>query len=104
MRLRQIVGEGEVHARAVLLGARTHRLGAEAQHGAQVERRLVDLELPSFDLGKVQDVVDQAEQAVGRAADDLHVLGLLVGEVGHAEQLAHTDHAVHGRADSASTA
>ena len=39
---------------------------------------MVELQLAGFDLGKVENVVEQRQQRVGRALDMLQVLALLV--------------------------
>ena len=65
----------------------------------QVEMDLLQLELPGFDLGEVQDVVDQPEERLGGRPDRVREPSLLRRELRAQEELGHPDHAVHGRAD-----
>ena len=46
----------------------------------EVEGDALDWELTRFDLGKIEDVVDQPQQRVGRTPDDAQVFPLLVVE------------------------
>ena len=43
---------------------------------AQIEVNRVDVELARFDLGEVEDVIDDVEQRIGRRPDRLEVLAL----------------------------
>ena len=54
--------------------------------------------MPGFDLGQVQDVVDQVQQGLGRAVNGAQVMGLLGVRAGFQEDLAQPDDGVHGRA------
>ena len=46
---------------------------------------MFQIELRGFDLGEIEDVVDEIQQVVAGAAKDLHVLVLLRGESGLCE-------------------
>ena len=66
---------------------------------ANAEGPMGELELARLDLGEVEDVVDDVQQVVGGAANELELLAL-DGIVGALErQLGHTHDAVHRRAD-----
>ena len=67
--------------------------------GAQIERLALQLQLAGFDLGEVEDVVDDREQRFAAGIDRLHVTVLLVVQRGFQQQAGHGDDAVHGRAD-----
>jgi len=67
--------------------------------GAQFERNGFEIHAPCFNLGKVEDIVDDGQQVVGRDGDVLQVFTLLRGEVCGGQQFAHADDAVHGGAD-----
>ena len=54
---------------------------------------------PDFDLGEVEDVVDDAQECVAAAADGLGELALFGVEGGVQQQPGHPDHGVHRGAD-----
>ena len=60
---------------------------------------MLDLELRGFDLGQVEDVVDEIEQVVAGATKDLHILVLLRRERGLREQLRNPHDRIHRCAD-----
>ncbi len=81
-------------------------VGAEAETAHSVRHRVAQLELDGIEVelaglyfGEVEDVVDDGQQAVGRAFDHLQVIALLDGEGGFEGELSHAEDAVHGRAD-----
>ena len=65
----------------------------------EVERLLLDDQLPRFDLREVEDVLDDAEQLERGVADQVDHLHLVVVEAGLVKHVDHPDHAVHRRAD-----
>ncbi len=83
------------------LGCRNR--GQQVQGGlqalAQVEGRRFQLHLAGLDLGEVQDVVDDGEQPIAAAADDLYELHLLGGQFRVEQQPAHADDGIHRGAD-----
>ena len=66
--------------------------------GAQVEGDGGELQLARLHLGQVQDVVDEAQEGVGRGADLAHEGALLGGERGVGDQLRQAQHRVERRA------
>ncbi len=56
-------------------------------------------QLARFDLRKVQDIVDDAEQALARAVHGVNEAALLGTEIGALQQLRHAQHPVHRRAN-----
>ena len=74
----------------------THRL---LQHIAQLEGQGFELHLAGLDLRKVENVIDDGQQRLGRGLHGLQVVPLLVVELGIQRQLGHADDAVHRRAD-----
>jgi len=66
---------------------------------AEIERALFDFEGVGFDLGEVEEIVEQAEEgfAAGENGDDVVALSGI--EVGAFEQAGEAEHAVHGRAN-----
>ncbi len=69
------------------------------QKGLQGEFQWRDIQLAGFDLGEVQDVVDDGEQMAGRGAHQLQVFSLFFVQIGAQGQFGHPDHTVHGRAN-----
>ena len=59
----------------------------------------VQLQLAGRDLREVEQVVDDAEQVVGRRLDRLQALPLVVGQRRVEDQLGHAEDGVHGRAN-----
>ena len=57
------------------------------------------LELRGFDLGEIEDVVDEIQQVVAGAAKDLHILVLLRVERGLREQVRDANDRIHRRSD-----
>ena len=65
----------------------------------QVERHVVQIEVPGLDFREVEDVVDQLEQVVTRVTEHFDVLALLGGERRFPQQVGHAEDPVHRRAD-----
>ncbi len=66
---------------------------------AQIERRLLEFDLSGFDLGDIEDLVDDPEQYFGRALRGCDVAVLLLVEPGLTHQLQHAENAIHRGAD-----
>ncbi|OEG07306.1 hypothetical protein BFG06_14550 [Aeromonas caviae] len=58
----------------------------------------MQLQLPGFHLGEVQDVVHQIEQMVGGGRDIAQHVALIVVQRTHLQQLQHAVHAGDGSA------
>ena len=65
----------------------------------QVEGNRFKIELARLDLGKVEDVVDQRQQALGAGVGHAGELALAFRQLGVEQQLEHADHAIHRGAD-----
>ena len=65
----------------------------------QPEVGLLHVELAGFDLGEVQNVVEDAEQRLGGGLDLGEIVVLLGRELGLERQVSQPDHRVHRRAD-----
>src|SRR5690606_2430400 len=78
-------------------GARRDQVQRGFDAFAQVERLGFDVHAPRFDLGEIQNIVDDVEQCVARTADGFHVVALFVAEVGVEQKSAHADDRVHRR-------
>ena len=57
------------------------------------------VELAGLDLGKIEDVVDDGQQALTAVANRARDLALVVVELRIQQHAAHPDHAIHRRAD-----
>ena len=90
-----------LHAQLHALLARLHREEAcrVAQAGGHVEGARTERHLARLDLREVQDVVQEAHQALAAAPDGAHVGLLVVVEGRLGEEVGVADDAVHGRAD-----
>ncbi len=64
----------------LLVRAQGQRLQRVLDAVADVEVDRLELDLAGLDLGEVEDVVDDAEERVGRRAHRLEVLALLAGQ------------------------
>ncbi|OIQ87435.1 hypothetical protein GALL_306860 [mine drainage metagenome] len=99
----QHVGHGGVdarHQRQVLPpGLGGQKLGHAFDHVGQGEVFFLDAHAPGFDLGKIENVVDDVQQGIGRFHDGMDLRALLSVEGRIEQQLGHAQHAVHRRAD-----
>ena len=96
---RQIRGNIGAQLQALGLGrAQGHPYGRSYQT-REPTRGVLDRHHAALELGKVQDVVDDAEQGVAAAADRLDALDLLGAQPAPAQQRGHAHHAVERRAD-----
>ncbi len=76
-----------------------HRGDRLIDHVAHVELDQLQLQAIGLDLRQIEHVIDQRQQRLGAAADDVDVFALGAVERGLRQDLRHADHAVHGRAD-----
>src|SRR5580698_3443214 len=67
-------------------GQAFHRV---AEHLANLKRRRVEFQLSRFDLGKVENIVDERQQRFGRILDDGQVLSLNRREFGSQYEFRH---------------
>ena len=64
------------------------------KRGAQQERNALQDQLPGFQLGKVEHVVDDRQQIIGRAFDGGQVVALRGVEIGFQRQAGKADHPI----------
>ena len=76
-------------------GAVRHQFRHVLHQFAQVEIRLLQLQLAGLDLGEIEDVVDDLQQGIAGAADRVRKATLAVSELRLQQQLRHAQHAVH---------
>ena len=89
-------------------GGEVETLGAgalpeQAEHGVDgldgIEGEDLELHLAGLDLREVEDVVDDGEQALSGAGDDVGEAALTGRQLAGGQQFGHDQHAVHRRAD-----
>ena len=78
----------------LLAGALADQVERILDHAGDVERFVLKLHATRFDLGKIQDVVDQGQQLHSRKLDRLDVVALLHVERRVLQQAGGADHAV----------
>ena len=64
---------------------------------AQAEIDLFEIESTGFDLGKVQDIIDDRQKRVGRSFHHTEIIALLRGEFRVESKFRHSEDSVHGR-------
>ena len=77
----------------------THQGGQILQHMVEIEFDPLQIQSAGLDLGEVEDVVDDAEQMLGRTLDLADVVELLRIEPGLQGEMGHAEDGVHGGAD-----
>ena len=82
-----LVGRGGEHGQGVL------------EQIAQVERGAVEHQLAGFDFREVENLVDDAEQVVGRLFDGVQVIELARGEFAFLQQVGEAQNAIERRTD-----
>ena len=98
-----VVGQQRIDIRNQfeLLGMRLYRKQVRnvIDNGAQIQIDLLQIDLARFDLGEIQDVVDDGQEAAGAGADGFGVIALSSIQTRIEQQFGHADHAVHRRAN-----
>ena len=87
------------HLEALLLGGHRHQIRHGFHQGADIQLGGLQLELFGFDLGVVEDIVEDRKQVVGAAADGLGTPALAQVELTVQNQSDHSQDAVHGGSD-----
>ena len=83
----------------LFVGAHGQQFRRVLDRRPQVEIDGLQFQLAGLDLGKIEDVVDDAQQGFAARTHRLGVTALFRGQVGAQEQSDHADDAVHRRAD-----
>ena len=84
---------------SLLVSAHGHQFHDPFQHFPEDEVDLFQLHAAGFDLGQIEDVVDEFQQRVGGGVDDGEVVELILLQRGALNHIDHADDAVHRRAD-----
>ncbi len=83
----------------LFLRANVHEVGDIAHQRTQVQRQALDFDVAGLDLGHVQHIVDQIEQMLAAAIDDIQTFELRFGQRGLlAQQTGETEDGVQRRA------
>ncbi|MNV10338.1 hypothetical protein D3C71_1008550 [compost metagenome] len=95
---RQFALEGRHQGQPLGLGLGLERAGDPTVQVIHLHIDHVEAHLAGFDLGHVEDVVQQAQQIVARVADDRQIFALGPFQPRRAQQLRCAQHPVHRRA------
>src|SRR5262249_5950178 len=90
---------GGEKADALLTGVNREHLEQVMNDVARIEVDAFERKLAGFDLGNIQQVIDQRQEILAGQGDGFDVVTLFGGQVGFKEQIGHADNAVHGCAD-----
>ena len=78
---------------------RTECVGDFLENVSQAEGRALEFELVGFDFRKVEDVVQDPQEVLGRRVGDVDELVGLGGKVGLERKAGHVENRIHRRAD-----
>jgi len=81
---------------SLILGLRQHQLGDIVGRPLQIKTHRRQLHLPSFNLGKIQDIVDYGKQSPSGVDDGFRELSLLSIQLGTDQQFRHPQYPIHG--------
>ena len=98
--VRHVLGHVVEQLQALVRGARGQGLQRGAERRPKLERDALDLEPAGFDLGEVEDVVDDRQQGVGRRLHQVQAVALLWRQLAVQDQLGHAEDAVHAACGS----
>src|SRR5207302_713791 len=87
--VRQAILDIGANLKLLLLRPRRDKLYRFLDQGAELERPWLDVEAARFDLGKIENLVDQRKQKIARGFYRLGVGHLLRGERGVEQQVRH---------------
>ena len=90
---------GEFEGEALLLSRLAMERGAFRQGGVQIDRRVIDSELPAFDLAEIEHVVEQHHHRPSRLHDHFGIALLRGIETALEQQLGKAQYPVHRGAD-----
>ena len=71
----------ELEVEPLLFGAQAHHVGDVAGHATEVEGSNLQLQASGLDLGHLQHVVDQGQEVLAAAVDDVQALDLGAGQL-----------------------
>ena len=85
----------EKKLQAVCMSARRDGFEGFADAFQDIELDVLQIQFPSLDFGKIEDVVDHGQHGVGRRSYRLQIIALLLCEHGSERQFRHAYDAVH---------
>ena len=91
---RHVRGDGGAQGQPFLAGGQFHGPEGLGHQGARIEVAAFEDEFAGLDLGKVEDVVDHAEQVPGGFADGAQVVDLFRGGLAFQERVGQADDGV----------
>ena len=83
----------------LLLGLGAENVQAVFDQGIEVELHVIQLDLSRFELGNVENLVDQRQQLVAGAVNGLYIVALLDRQWRAEQQFGHAQYTVHGGTD-----
>src|ERR1700676_2953594 len=89
--------DGTGQFQSLLVGAKCQNLHGVVEAVTQGELDGFEVEFSGFDLGEIQNVVQQTKQRIGAVLDQRYVFALRRVEFGIESELGHSKNAVHGR-------
>jgi hypothetical protein len=87
------------HLQTLLVRPQGQGASGFLQHIAEVESDGIQIQAPRLDLRKIQHVVDDRQQTIGRVLHRAQIIPLVRRQVRIQHQFRHPDDAVHGRPD-----
>ncbi len=96
---RHIRRGGDQEFDLLFLRPERHEFGRLVQDFMEVEADLFEVDVPGFDFGEVQNVVDQIEEVRAGPPQDTEMLLLLGQEGAFREEVRHADDGVHRGSD-----
>src|SRR6185437_1152345 len=84
---------------AFFLGPPSYGRDAIGNRVAEIERRGFEDQFAGFNLGKIENVVQQGEKCLARGYSEREVLPLFAGQLRPQRQMRHADDAIQGSAN-----
>ena len=96
---RRVRVDAERHFKRLVRRPGDHDVGQILEHSVELKIDFFYIKLARLDLGKIEDVVDDPQQGVGRGLHFVQVVTLLFREIRAQCQTRQPDDGVQGRAD-----
>jgi len=96
---RVVRGDGADQFEIFLVHVEAHHVDDTVEEFMQVERNVFEFQLPCFDFGKIENIVDYGKKRPAAVLQDFHILFLRLVQRGIGKQGGYADDAVHRRAD-----
>ena len=96
---REIVGNPAKHLDGFIGDSQPDEIGNAVYCQFRIKLYLFKIQVTGFDLGKIQDIVDQGEEGLAALLDGLAIISLFVVQARVGEHVGEADDPVHGGAD-----